>query len=311
MTESGYQQSGAEQPTTIVNSFNKRSRDMLHPKLDYSGLARFGLGIFLIVTLVASPLSVRAQELAQNPAQQTVSGSAFPAAAQTRASSAPALQNVTWRELPRDFLRDQKEIWLFPKSLAKGHHWLPVLFVVGGTAALIAADPHVMPHFRQTTAFDNFNNAFSATNSGAYIAAVPAAFYVGSLLRKSKYGQSTSLLAGEAVADDAVLMLVMKAITRRARPYSIPTTGKYGDTFFKDSSYGSSFPSGHALMSFSVATVFARRYRRHRWVPYVAYGLAGVISFSRITTGAHFPSDVFFGAGAGFAIARYVALQGN
>jgi len=72
---------------------------------------------------------------------------------------------------------------------------------------------------------------------------------------------------------------------------------------------GTSFPSGHALMSFSVATVFARRYRQHHWVPYVAYGLASVISFSRVTTGAHFPSDVFIGAALGYVIARYDVVR--
>jgi membrane-associated phospholipid phosphatase len=58
----------------------------------------------------------------------------------------------------------------------------------------------------------------------------------------------------------------------------------------------------------SVAAVLAHRYRQHRWVPFVAYGFAGVISFSRITTSYHFPGDVFFGGAMGFVIARYVVL---
>jgi membrane-associated phospholipid phosphatase len=89
--------------------------------------------------------------------------------------------------------------------------------------------------------------------------------------------------------------------------------GNYSDTFFQSHKSflgtGSSFPSGHAMMSFSVATVFARRYRQHRWVPYVAYGLASVISFSRVTTSAHFPSDVFLGAALGYAIARFDVVR--
>jgi len=58
----------------------------------------------------------------------------------------------------------------------------------------------------------------------------------------------------------------------------------------------------------AVATVIARRYRSHRWVPFVAYGLAGAISFSRITRSDHFPADVFFGGAMGFVIARYAVL---
>jgi membrane-associated phospholipid phosphatase len=44
-------------------------------------------------------------------------------------------------------------------------------------------------------------------------------------------------------------------------------------------------------------------------LPYVAYTLATAISFSRITTGAHFPSDVSFGAAAGFAISHFDVLR--
>jgi membrane-associated phospholipid phosphatase len=237
--------------------------------------------------------------------------SAPPPAGSETAVATP--REATWRKLPGNFLQDQKDIWLFPVKLAEGHHWLPTALVVGGTAALIATDPQTMPYFRQTTAFHGFNHVFTSTVSGGIIAAVPATFYAASLIRKNSYDQGTALLAGEAVVDDTVLMVVMKSITQRLRPTDIAVSGRYSDTFFQSSKSpigkGTSFPSGHALMSFSVATVFARRYRQHRWVPYVAYGLAGVLSFSRVTTGAHFPSDVFIGAALGYAIARYDVVR--
>ena len=110
-------------------------------------------------------------------------------------------------------------------------------------------------------------------------------------------------------------MIVTKAIARRARPSEFPPNGTYNDTFFATHNSflgkGSSFPSGHAMMAFSAATIFDRRYKKHKWVPYVAYTLATAISFSRITTGAHFPSDVFFGAAMGFAIARWDVMRGH
>ena len=59
------------------------------------------------------------------------------------------------------------------------------------------------------------------------------------------------------------------------------------------------------MTAFAVASVTSRRYPRHRWVPYVAYGLAGVVSFSRITTSSHFLSDVFFGAALGYTVGRF------
>jgi membrane-associated phospholipid phosphatase len=131
-------------------------------------------------------------------------------------------------------------------------------------------------------------------------------------LRHDRYQVSTALLAGEAYADSAVVDLVAKAITRRKRPADVAPGAPFNDTFFsggKSPFKGSSFPSGHAAGVFSVATVVATRYRNHRWVPWLTYGFATVISFSRVTTSAHFPSDVFLGAALGYTITRYQVLR--
>ena len=63
--------------------------------------------------------------------------------------------------------------------------------------------------------------------------------------------------------------------------------------------------------AFSIATVFAEHYRRHRWVPFVAYGLASLVGFSRITLQAHFSSDVFAGAVLGGSFSHFVVLRGR
>jgi membrane-associated phospholipid phosphatase len=214
-----------------------------------------------------------------------------------------------------NFLHDQKDMWLFPLELGKGHYWLPALVITGGSAVFLATDAQLMPHFRQTTDFHGFNRVFSTTVTGATIAVVPAVFYGVSLLRHDSYDQGSALFAGEAVADDTILMVVIKAIARRQRPTELPVAGPYSDTFFHSNGSvfgkGTSFPSGHAMMAFSVATVFARRYREHRWVPYLAYAAASAISFARVTTGSHFPSDVFVGSALGFVIARYDVLHGQ
>jgi hypothetical protein len=45
---------------------------------------------------------------------------------------------------------------------------------------------------------------------------------------------------------------------------------------------GGSFPSGHTIAGFSVATVVSRRYgKKHRWVPDAAYGMAALVGASR------------------------------
>src|SRR5215472_1203104 len=222
--------------------------------------------------------------------------------------------DVNWHQLPKNFVRDQKDMWLlYPEQVAKGQHLLPTAIVTGITAALVASDPHTIQSFRDIGGANGTDGIIGSTTSGAIIAAVPSLFYVVALARHNHYDQATSLFAGEAVVDDTILMIVLKAITRRERPLDRPNGGPYTDTFFKSNGgplgKGSSFPSGHAMMSFSIATVFARRYKQHKWLPYVAYAAATAITFSRVTTGAHFPSEAFIGAATGYVIARYNVLH--
>jgi membrane-associated phospholipid phosphatase len=222
-------------------------------------------------------------------------------------------REVTLRSLPKDFLHDQKDIWLFPVQLGKGRHWLPTLFVVGGTAGLIVSDAHAMPYFQSHARnLDDINDVFDSPITAAEVVAVPASVLVSGYVRHDSYETSTALLAGEAYADSAIVDLAIKAVTRRERPSDIPPGGSFSDTFFNGSKSpfkGSSFPSGHAAAVFSVATVVATRYRHHRWVPLAAYAFATAVSFSRVTTSAHFPSDVFLGAALGYTITRYEVLR--
>lgn len=225
--------------------------------------------------------------------------------------SATTDRSVSLRKLPGNILEDQKEIFLFPKELAKGKHWWPTIGVLGGTAALVASDPYTAPAFRTTTRFNGFNRGLSAVNTAAFIAAVPAAMYGVGWLRKDSYAQDTALLAGEAVADGFLLDIPFKGITGRRQPIDYVGNGPYADSFFNGSHNpvnSGGFYSVHAFAATAVATVIAQRYRKHRWVPFVAYGLAGAICFSRISRSEHFPSDVFFGGAMGFVIARYAVL---
>jgi hypothetical protein len=220
-------------------------------------------------------------------------------------------RRVSLRQLPANLLADQKDIWLFPTNLVKGEHIWPTIGVAGVTAAFLASDPYSAPPFRNTTNFSGFNRAFSSTNTGAFIAAVPAAMYAIGWVRKDSYAENTALLAGEAFADGFLLDLPFKAITARREPLGYTGNGPYSDSFLNGTHnpfHSGGFYSVHSMAAMSVATVIARRYRSHRWVPFVAYGLAGAICFSRITRSDHFPADVFVGGTMGFVIARYAVL---
>ncbi|MGB8131104.1 MAG: phosphatase PAP2 family protein [Candidatus Angelobacter sp.] len=228
-------------------------------------------------------------------------------------STSPAAREVTWKSLPKDFLRDQKDIWTFPVQLGKGHHWLPTLTITGVTAGLIVADPHVMPYFQDHARnLDRLNDAFDPSITTAETIAIPTSLLLIGYARQDRYEVGTAILAGEAYGDSAIVDLAIKAITRRKRPSDVPAGADFHNTFFaggKSPFKGSSFPSGHAAGAFSVATVIASRYHTHRWVPWVMYGMATAISFSRVTTSAHFPSDVFLGAALGYTITRFEVLK--
>jgi len=261
--------------------------------------------VFLVFAAASVPLQLRAQDApAGDPAGQ-------PAPAATTA--APE-RDVSWKELPTNILSDQKNIWLFPKHLRHRSALISALAVVGVTAALVAADPKEAHYFRNTTAFNGFNRAVSGTNSSIGMIVAPVSMYAVGLFRKDEKSKKTALLAAEAVADAEIVTTVMKDADRRLRPAAIAPNGNYSDTWFESGGNflrgQGSFPSGHTIAAAAIATVVARRYgREHRWVPYVAYGLAAAVGLSRMTLSAHFLSDVFMGGALGYSISRFVVLR--
>jgi len=66
---------------------------------------------------------------------------------------------------------------------------------------------------------------------------------------------------------------------------------------------GFSFPSGHAVNNFAAAGFFSHYYRRRAWA---FYTYAGLIAFSRMSVGVHYPSDVLAGAAVGALCASVV-----
>ncbi len=259
----------------------------------------------LLFSLLGAGVGVRAQPI---PPQDVSTQKQPPPV-----TVAPGERAVSWRLLAPNIAHDQKTAWLFPGQVVRGRHWKPALALTAAAAGIVLLDPHDTPYFRRTSAFDGFNRVASGRHTGIGVGTLPLAFYLASFARHDAYGRPTALLAGEALADSELVALAMKNIDRRLRPRDIPPDGDFKHTWFRAGdgvlvSRGA-FPSGHAAGAFALATVFSRRYARHRWVPWVAYGLAGTVGFSRITLQAHFPSDVFAGAALGYVIGHYVVLQ--
>lgn len=220
---------------------------------------------------------------------------------------------VSWATIVPNIVEDQKQIyWKFPGQLAHGKHWVPVAGVLAAATVLIATDQFDAPHFRRSSTYHGFNSGFSGTNTSLGIFLAPLSMYGVGLLTHNSYAENTALLAGEAVADSEILDEVLKLSTRRARPESIPPNGNFADTWLDSHTIDGSFPSGHTIAAFSVATIISDRYgHSHKWVPYVAYGLAATVGFSRMSLSAHFPSDVVVGAALGYAISHFAVLHSS
>lgn len=212
-------------------------------------------------------------------------------------SDSPLFQSTLFRVAD-----EQKRIWTFPSKLLEPKVAITTAAVVAATAALIVTDSASSGYFRATTSFNGFNRVFSSNITGYGTLAAPAAFLAAGLLRKDPKMTGTAIAAGEALANAEVLAIVMKDVTGRASPSAMQ------QGWFKAGTDGS-FPSGHSISAFAVATVISRRYSNHRWVPWVAYGLAATVGFSRVSGSAHFASDAFLGAALGYSVGRFAVLR--
>jgi membrane-associated phospholipid phosphatase len=218
------------------------------------------------------------------------------------------------KKFASNFFSDQKMIWTFPAKLATGTGLIPAFAIAGTTASLVPLDPPTARFVRRNSkSFDRFNRVFSENHTTYATLLTPAAFYAAGLITRDSYLKRTGLLAAEAWVDADLTNIAFRSATRRLRPLDVPPGGDLRDTWFKTSGNplksAGSFPSGHTAWFFAVATVVARRHSSRRWVPFVAYGVATVASFSRITSSNHFVSDNVFGAALGYSIGRFVVLR--
>lgn len=198
----------------------------------------------------------------------------------------------------KNILRDQKAIWTAPFHLhRRDARWLTPLGL--GTAALIATDRDTADEIAK---FDDqlpASRVVSYPGSTYGAAAIAGTFYLAGRLKHNDRARETGLLSLEALVDSEIVVVGLKAIAERRRPLAINHRG----AFFKG---GRSFPSGHSIHAWSVATVIAHEYSDHRWVQISSYALATAVSVARYTGEKHFLSDVLVGSALGYGIGRYV-----
>jgi undecaprenyl-diphosphatase len=157
---------------------------------------------------------------------------------------------------------------------------------------------------RQNKSLTDLGNDFNHLGDLTYVAPALGLVY----LSGGRGNRRLAWQAGVAVIKAGIIGVIAKEAVGRKRP-----NGRDGgnDVSFKPFSLSGdnyqSFPSGHSLVAFSVATVWAHDRPNEK---FVAFGLAAAVGLSRIYTHAHWPGDVFWGAVLGVSQARQV-LRGN
>lgn len=211
----------------------------------------------------------------------------------TQASPAPSLE----RQFFKNFLGDQRAIWTLPLHLHRHDaRWLVPLGL--SAAALATTDPYSADLSERRTR-TKVSRDVSYAGSPYGTAAIAGMFYLAGRATHNARARETGLLGAEAILDGYVVSIGLKAATQRPRPRESDGRGE----FFEG---GRSFPSGHAISAWALATVVAEEYKDHPVVRFGAYGFAAVVSAARYTGRSHFLSDVLVGSAVGYGIGRYV-----
>jgi hypothetical protein len=201
-------------------------------------------------------------------------------------------------KLARNILMDQKDIWTSPFHMSR-HDAIPWIAAGAATAALIATDRRIATQLPNTV--DQVSISKDVSDLGAVYTILPvtAGLYIGGAFGHNPKARETGILGGEAVLDSLIVVEALKLVTQRPRP--LESNGR-GDFF----TGGASFPSGHSAETWALASVIAHEYNENILYPITAYGLASLVSFSRLSGQQHFGSDIVVGSAIGWFIGRYV-----
>jgi len=173
-----------------------------------------------------------------------------------------------------------------------------ILFL-GATAALISTDETVLHQVPQSWHGTSITISNAALGGDAGIA---GGIFLTGLVTHNDHAQQTGIRTAEAAVDSVILYGAAKAVFARQRPFS----GTGEGNFFSGNWTDGSFPSGHSMLTWTIASTVAHEYHSP-WLKVLVYGLATTVSTTRVTARQHFPSDVFVGGVLGYGIGAYVA----
>jgi hypothetical protein len=196
----------------------------------------------------------------------------------------------------RNLGRDQKDIWTSPfKARIQDLNWIVPL--TGVSVGLINADAELSSRITGTSSLGK--HASTVSNGGiALMLGGSGSLYLLGKYTGDEHKKEAGILSVEAATNALVVGEVLKVVTQRARP----DDGNHKGEFFNSTSISNSaFPSVHALLAWSTASVLAHEYPGPL-SQILLYGAATTVSAARVAGRAHFPSDVVVGSAMGWLI---------
>ena len=249
------------------------------------------VGNFAIRHIAEGPSSRPSRNVCLLSASELCSGliSAEPQRTQSRSSDG-ALKK-TFRRLARD------QAGIYSAPFHRSNLKWDALFLAG-TGVLIATDRQASRALPGT----HINISRNISAVGLYgTSAAAGALWLSGLATHNEHARETGALSAEAFANNLPVYVGLQLITGRERPDEGTGNGR----FWRNNALSSSFPSGHALFTWSMASVIAHEYPRP-WVKWLVYSTATAVSVTRFTGREHFPSDVVAGSVVGYLIGRHI-----
>ena len=128
---------------------------------------------------------------------------------------------------------------------------------------------------------------------------IAGALYLYGRAKDDPKAREVGVLGAEALLDSYMVVAILKQAAGRERPELQGGNGR----FFKGKK---GFPSGHAMMTWSFASLISHEYAPSKTTPIITYSLATIVSVSRFSARKHYASDIVAGGSIGWFIGRYV-----
>ncbi len=214
-----------------------------------------------------------------------------------------------WRGYPLSFLKDTRDLILFPKFVEKKDG----LFIGLGAAAMAGSfflDESLekeiqLSSLRANLPDDLISYGVEHWGSGLYPGIAAVGLYGLGALKDNPELKYIAMVQVKTIGLAAAASRVPKVLLQRHRPdqYAAPDAGVFEGPFHGlTGNY--SYTSGHTFIAFAWASASAELLQDRPVWQVVVYTLATSVAVSRVAEGDHWLSDVAGGAVLGYALGK-------